>query len=88
MLFFLHSVCLLATGINKLIEDMDDSLNVKYDAFFESFLNTAKEFLGMGELKVKSNLKARTHYHLSRRTYNEYSQMDDLQQCVGNVSLL
>ena len=44
-------------GINKLIEDMDDSLNVKYDAFFESFLNTAKEFLGMGELKVKSNLK-------------------------------
>ena len=44
--------------INKLIEDMDDSLNVKYDAFFESFLNTAKEFLGMGELKVKSNLKA------------------------------
>ena len=45
-------------GINKLIEDMDDSLNVKYDAFFESFLNTAKEFLGMGELKVKSNLKA------------------------------
>lgn len=44
--------------INKLIEDMDDSLNGKYDAFFESFLNTAKDFLGMGELKVKSNLKA------------------------------
>lgn len=44
--------------INKLIEDMDDSLNGKYDAFFENFLNTAKDFLGMGELKVKSNLKA------------------------------
>lgn len=44
--------------INKLIEDMDDSLNGKYDAFFENFLNTAKGFLGMGELKVKSNLKA------------------------------
>ena len=39
--------------INKLIEDMDDSLNVKYDAFFESFLNTAKEFFGMGELLVR-----------------------------------
>lgn len=44
--------------INKLIEDMDDSLDGKYDIFFESFLKTAKEFLGMGELKVKSNLKA------------------------------
>ncbi|MDE6233242.1 MAG: ATP-binding protein, partial [Lachnospiraceae bacterium] len=44
--------------INKLIENMDVSLDENYEIFFESFLKTAKEFLGMGELKVKSNLKA------------------------------
>ena len=48
---------------------MDDSLNVKYDAFFESFLNTAKEFLGMGELKVKSNLKASEIFLMPQRLY-------------------
>ena len=44
--------------INKLIEDMDSKLNTNYDSFFETFLKTAKDFLGMDELKVISNLKA------------------------------
>ncbi len=44
--------------INKLIENMDISLDENYETFFDSFLKTAKDFLGMGELKVKSNLKA------------------------------
>lgn len=44
--------------INKLIEDMDSNLNTNYDSFFESFLKTAKDFLGMGDIKVRSNLKA------------------------------
>lgn len=44
--------------INSLIEDMDSKLDTKYNFFFENFLKTAKEFLGMGELKVRSNLKA------------------------------
>lgn len=44
--------------INELMEAMDISLDENYDAFFASFLKTAKDFLGMGELKVRSNLKA------------------------------
>lgn len=44
--------------INKLMEDMDTRLDKNYDEFFETFLRTAKDFLGMGELKVRSNLKA------------------------------
>lgn len=44
--------------INELIETMDANLNQNYDAFFSSFLKSAKDFLGMGELKVRSNLKA------------------------------
>lgn len=44
--------------INQLIEQMDSSLDSKYSSFFENFLKSAKDFLGMGELKVKSNLKA------------------------------
>ena len=45
-------------SINALMESMDQTLNEKYDTFFASFLQTAKDFLGMGELKVISNLKA------------------------------
>lgn len=44
--------------INKLMESMDADLDENYDAFFASFLKTAKDFLGMGDLKVRSNLKA------------------------------
>lgn len=44
--------------INELMESMDADLDKSYDSFFASFLKTAKDFLGMGELKVRSNLKA------------------------------
>ena len=44
--------------INELMETMDVDLDKNYDSFFASFLKTAKDFLGMGELKVRSNLKA------------------------------
>ncbi|MBD5086493.1 MAG: AAA family ATPase [Clostridiales bacterium] len=44
--------------INELMETMDTNLDDNYESFFSSFLKTAKDFLGMGELKVKSNLKA------------------------------
>lgn len=44
--------------INRLIEEMDSNLDTKYNSFFDSFLKTAKDFLGMGELRVRSNLKA------------------------------
>lgn len=44
--------------INKLIETMDTSLDNNYDVFFKSFLKEAKDFLGIAELKVRSNLQA------------------------------
>lgn len=44
--------------INQLIEEMDSKLDANYDVFFETFLKEAKNFLGMDELKVISNLKA------------------------------
>lgn len=44
--------------INELMEKMDQDLDKNYDVFFSSFLRMAKDFLGMGDLKVISNLKA------------------------------
>ncbi len=44
--------------INELMEKMDADLDGSYDSFFASFLKTAKDFLGMGNLSVRSNLKA------------------------------
>ena len=44
--------------INELMEAMDANLDKNYDSFFASFLKSARDFLGMGELKVRSNLKA------------------------------
>lgn len=45
-------------AINKLIEDMDINLDTNYSSFFETFLKTTKDFLGMDGLSVRSNLKA------------------------------
>lgn len=45
-------------NINQLIEQMDAKLDIEYGDFFGPFLKTAKDFLGMGELKVRSNLHA------------------------------
>lgn len=44
--------------INTLIENMDIRLDNEYDEFFSDFLKTAKDFLGMSKLRVRSNLKA------------------------------
>lgn len=43
--------------INNKIEDMDTTLTATYETFFENFLKSAKDFLGMQGLKVISNLK-------------------------------
>lgn len=45
-------------NINHLIEGMDANLDAEYDSFFSDFLKTAKDFLGMENLKVQSNLHA------------------------------
>ena len=46
-------------GINDLISQMDKDLDEKYKEFFSSFLNNAREFLNMRDLRVVSNLKAK-----------------------------
>lgn len=45
--------------VNTLINEMDESLDKSYEKFFNEFLQNAKEFLSMPELKVVSNLKAK-----------------------------
>lgn len=45
-------------AINKLIEEMDSKLGVNYEVFFDDFLHNAKDFLGLDNLKIVSNLKA------------------------------
>ena len=45
--------------VNALINKMDESLDESYEKFFNDYLQNAKEFLSMQELKVRSNLKAK-----------------------------
>lgn len=44
--------------LNKTIEEMDKSLGEQYNAFFETFLKNAKDFLDMDTVNVVSNLSA------------------------------
>lgn len=44
--------------INSLIEDMDTSLEEEYDKFFADFLQNARDFLSLDEIKIISDLKA------------------------------
>lgn len=45
--------------INKLLLDMDESLEKTYKVFFEPFLKTSKSFLGIENIKVISNLESK-----------------------------
>lgn len=44
--------------INKQMIDMDTELNITYDKDFSPFMKNAKEFLGLNDLKVISNLES------------------------------
>ncbi|MFK5975799.1 MAG: ATP-dependent endonuclease [Sulfurovum sp.] len=44
--------------INKQMISMDNELNTKYDEDFDSFMKSAKDFLNIKNLKVKSNLES------------------------------
>lgn len=44
--------------LNKTIEEMDKSLGKQYNAFFETFLRNAKNFLDLDTVNVISNLSA------------------------------
>lgn len=76
--------------INKLIENMDSSLDTNYNSFFESFLKTAKDFLGMGDLRVRSNLKASEIISdASEVVYGEDStQLPEYLNGLGHMNIL
>lgn len=76
--------------INKLMEAMDSNLDKNYDTFFESFLKTAKDFLGMGELKVKSNLKASEIISDSSEVVygNDDTQLPEYLNGLGHMNIL
>lgn len=76
--------------INKLIEEMDSSLDTNYNSFFETFLKTAKDFLGMGELRVRSNLKASEIISdASEVVYGEeLSQLPEYLNGLGHMNIL
>lgn len=76
--------------INNLMEDMDSNLDKNYDKFFESFLKTAKDFLGMGELKVKSNLKASEIISDSSEVVygNDDAQLPEYLNGLGHMNIL
>lgn len=76
--------------INRLIEKMDYNLDTNYNSFFESFLKTAKDFLGMGDLRVRSNLKASEIISdASEVVYGEESaQLPEYLNGLGHMNIL
>jgi len=76
--------------INELIETMDADLDESYDSFFESFLKTAKDFIDIGELKVKSNLKASEIItDASEVVYgNDITQLPEYLNGLGHMNIL
>ena len=76
--------------INKLIEEMDVHLDAEYEAFFDDFLKTAKDFLGMGSLKVRSNLHAaEIMADASEVVYgNDATQLPEYLNGLGHMNIL
>lgn len=77
-------------SINKLIETMDGNLNKSYDDFFNTFLKNARDFLGMGDLKVISNLKANEIISdASEVVYgNDVAQLPEYLNGLGHLNVL
>lgn len=76
--------------INALIESMDVRLDSEYDAFFSDFLKTAKDFLGMAKLRVRSNLKAaEIMSDASEVVYgDETTQLPEYLNGLGHMNIL
>lgn len=76
--------------INKLILKTDQQLDEKYDDFFSGFLKNAKDFLGIGALKVRSNLSAKEILEdASEVIYgDEKTQLPEYQNGLGYMNIL
>ena len=76
--------------INDLIERTDKSLDTQYDKFFSDFLKSAKDFLDLGSLKVKSNLSAKKILEdASEVVYgDESTQLPEYQNGLGYMNIL
>lgn len=76
--------------INDLISKTDKRLDAKYDAFFSGFLKSAKDFLDIGTLKVRSNLSAKEILEdASEVVYgDDASQLPEHQNGLGHVNIL
>lgn len=77
-------------AVNVLINEMDDSLNQEYELFFSEFLQNAKEFLSIQELKVVSNLKAKEILSdASEVVYgDENKQLPEYLNGLGHMNIL
>lgn len=77
-------------AINKLIEDTDRCLDINYEKFFGKFMDTAKDFLGISTLAVRSNLKAKEILEdASVVVYgSEGSQLPEHQNGLGHMNIL
>ena len=73
-----------------MIEEMDVHLDAEYEAFFDDFLKTAKDFLGMGSLKVRSNLHAaEIMADASEVVYgNDATQLPEYLNGLGHMNIL
>lgn len=76
--------------INKLIDDTDAQLEKKYISFFSQFLNNARLFLNMKDLKVISNLKAKEIINDSSEVvYGDSSyQLPEYLNGLGHMNIL
>ena len=76
--------------INELIEKMDGDLDKQYSSFFAAFLKSAKDFLGMDALQVRSNLKASEIISdASEVVYGEdESQLPEYLNGLGHMNIL
>ena len=76
--------------INDLISKTDKRLDAKYDAFFSGFLKSAKDFLDIGTLKVRSNLSAKEILEdASEVVYgDDASQLPEHQNGLGHMNIL
>lgn len=76
--------------INELIEKMDGDLDKQYSSFFATFLKSAKDFLGMDALQVRSNLKASEIISdASEVVYGEdESQLPEYLNGLGHMNIL
>ena len=76
--------------INELITKTDQRLDARYDAFFSGFLKSAKDFLDIGTLKVRSNLSAKEILEdASEVVYgDDATQLPEHQNGLGHVNIL